>query len=95
MGKTRGEDLPSCGVLCINRGTYIYHTHKIYICENPFCLCLRARKKKKKACQALSALYSYAGYIGCHLCRTTLLLPSQTRAIDLWRLAAKCQCSAK
>ena len=41
MGKTRGEDLPSGGVLCIYRGTYgiiqIYINIIIAYRGNPFC----------------------------------------------------------
>ena len=94
MGKGAGRGSRPV-VFCVYIEVATVYIIRIYICAGKPVLFvfLRSAKKEKKACAR--ALDSYAGYIGCHLCRTTLLLPSQTRAIDLWRLAAKCQCSAK
>ena len=54
-GKTRGEDLPSCGVLCIYRGTYgivqIYINIIISVSGKPVLYVLRRVKtgvKKEK-----------------------------------------------
>ena len=51
MGKTRGGDLPSCGVLCIYRGTYgiiqIYINIIMRIGETRFVRFARVKKKKR------------------------------------------------
>ena len=51
MGKTRGEDLPSGGVLCIYRGTYgiihIYINIIIRIGETRFVRFAQGEKEKK------------------------------------------------
>ena len=59
MGKTRGGDLPSCGVLCIYRGTYgivqIYINIIISVSGKPVLYVLRRVKKDKKDSTQLKA----------------------------------------